>query len=451
MRDHTDDTVADYSGGPLESDGNSVTVARGEALRDDAEYASLTRRAATDDSRALVDDLLRMITEAETRKRQRVSRVDAFKQAVGGFLGDLLAATGEGWVYRSTGRSRLTDAVVSDRNFTAVRRGLLKLGLLKEVPGVQGFGRPATRFKATPLLERLAAQHGILPSEADRHFILPLPEHPLRLKGVSTWVWGHKIDGKEMEIDYGDAKVTALERTIIDLNDFLDGFDIRGGTHRGYIRQFECGDHERFDWNLGGRLYSQGQHNYQRLSGAERLMMTINGKPVCDIDVRASTFTIFQALGGHPLDFANNPDLDPYALPGLPRDVVKAFITATFGNGQFPARWSQDAAEGSTAYPISRVWDAVVGAYPLLAELRRDDAEPPIWARLMYLESEAVLRTMLALQAAGIPSLSVHDSLIVQRDHEQIARVTLSELYKATTAATPHIVTRGYHNNAELL
>jgi hypothetical protein len=458
MRDHTGDTVADNSGGPLESDGNNVAVARGAALRDDADYASLARRAATDNSRALVDDVLRMITEAETRKRQRVSRADAFKQAVEGFLGDLLAATGERWVCRAAGRSSFTGSGVTYPNFKAVREGLKKLDLLDEVLGEQGFGKPATRFSATPLLEELAIQHGVLPSEADRHFILSLPEHPLRLKSTSTWVWRRKIDGKEMEIDYGNAKVAALERIIIDLNDFLEGFDIRGGTHQGYIRQFECGDHERFDWNLGGRLYSQGQHNYQRLSGAERLMMTINGKPVCDIDVRASTFTIFQALGGHPLDFANNPDLDPYALPGLPRDVVKTFITATFGSGQLPARWPPDVAweyemktgnRLSKAHPISRVRDAVAGAYPLLAQLRRDDAMPPIWARLMYLESEAVLRTMVALQAEGIPGLSVHDSLIVQQDHEQMARVTLSDLYNATTGATPCIVTH-CHNNTEL-
>ena len=42
-----------------------------EALRD-AEYASFTSRAVTDNSRALVDEVLRLITEAEMRKRRRV-------------------------------------------------------------------------------------------------------------------------------------------------------------------------------------------------------------------------------------------------------------------------------------------------------------------------------------------------------------------------------------------
>jgi hypothetical protein len=234
-----------------------------------------------------------------------------------------------------------------------------------------------------------------------------------------------------------------LERTIIDLNQFIDRFDIRGGTHHGYHRQFECANHSKFDWNLGGRLYSQG--NYQQIGHAKRLRMTIAGKPLCEVDVRASNLTIFHAVGGQPLDLTN--DRDPYTLPELgttprDRDVVKAFITATFGQGQFPTRWPKDAEEDSKRYPIRVVRGAVERAYPLLAKLQRDDAQPPIWATLQYLESEAVLGAMLALQAAGIPSFSVHDSLIVPRDNAQMASDTLAELYKTTTGATPRIVAR---------
>jgi hypothetical protein len=50
---------------------------------------------------------------------------------------------------------------------------------------------------------------------------------------------------------------------------------------------------------------------------------------------------------------------------------------------------------------------------------------------------------MLALQERDIPSLSVHDSLIVQRDDGKTAKETLSELYKAATGATAHIVAKG--------
>src|SRR5262249_28888085 len=144
-----------------------------------------------------------------------------------------------------------------------------------------------------------------------------------------------------------------------------------------------------FDWDLGGRLYSQGKQNYQRLSGADRLKIIINGQSVCEVDVKASALTIFQALGGHPLDFSDN--LDPYALAGLPREVVKGFITATFGSGMSPTNCSQPVAEERKKSPTRGGRTIVAGASPPLADLRGDTAQPPLWARLMYLESEAVL------------------------------------------------------------
>ncbi len=458
--------------------------ARGEALRK-AAYAPLTRRAVTDNGRELVEEVLRLITAVEVRDRQRVSKVDVFKQAIAAFLGDLLAATGPeghaGWVQRPVSPRYFPDGGVSHCNFTAVREGLKKLGLLDEAPPVQRwlFGivteRWCPRFRATPSLKLLAAQHGIQPTEASKHFIhirsvRGLPTHLLRLKSASTrGRGGRPIAGKLMKIDYTDPEVQGLAQVIRELNIFLDQFVITGGIHHGYVRQFECGDHEEFAWDLGGRLYSLGSDSYQQISKADRLKMTIDGNPLCELDIRSSTFTIFQALGGEPLDFVNDPDLDPYALPGFPREVVKALITATFGQGRLPARWPQKASrdyragllvegEGLTGkglgkrYPIARVRDAVAGAYPLLAKLQQDSAEPPIWAQLQYWESEVVLRTMLDLQAGGIPSLSIHDSLLVPLDAAQLTSDIMKKQFHSVIGAIPHIVPHlGNSNNAEQL
>jgi hypothetical protein len=66
--------------------------AHAQALRD-ADYASLTRRAATDSSDALVDEVLRLIATVEARERQRGAKATAaFRQAVERFVGDLLVA-----------------------------------------------------------------------------------------------------------------------------------------------------------------------------------------------------------------------------------------------------------------------------------------------------------------------------------------------------------------------
>jgi hypothetical protein len=450
--------------------------AHARALRE-ADYAPLTRRAVTANSRALIDDIYQQIVDHEvqqgTRKRKRVGKAPAFVRALEGFVGDLLDAfkceRAAGWVRRSVTPRSFTNTAVSFRDFDALREALVALGLVEEKRGVQhwaeGFTGPFplkrfdTRFRATAQLQELATAHGIALRDVGKHFIASLPAHPLVLKGGSCRApEGYKIPGHAMKFARTGG-LQAMEQTVIDLNSFLDQFTIRDGTHRGYIRVFNCGDHDKFNWDLGGRLYSQGDDSYQQMSSAERLRMTIDGKPVCELDIKASYLTIFHARQRQPLDFDSKPD--PYqvrVLSGTPRSVVKAFITATFGIGQFPAKWSRKAASDykaetgkslSKLHPISQVRDAVTRAYPLLAELRQSDAEPPLWARVMYLESQALFRTMLALMDDGIPSLAVHDSLIVQCDREEEARDTLSKLYEAATGAKPRITTKSFKDLSE--
>jgi hypothetical protein len=447
---------------------DSVKGDRAEALRN-ADYASLTRGAATKNSRALVNEVVDLIATVEARKRQRGAKAKgALRRAVAAFLGDLLAALAKaehnehaGWVHRSVSPNAFTGGAVPSRTFAAVRAGLVALGLVEEAPAVtqfrEAFGkrfvqrRYDTRWRATARLAELATARGVSLLDIRTHFVPELPKHPLVLKDTSTWLGGYKITGKRIKIDYTDETVKAVEQEIIDLNTFIAQCDIRGGAHHGYIREFNCGDHPSFAWNLGGRLYSVGAGSYQQMKPAERLKMIIDGQPVCELDIRASALTIFHGQAGRPLDFVSNPD--PYAvgeLSATPRELVKVFINATFGNGRLAARWPQNVSREyrektgqrlSKQYPISQVRDAVREAYPLLAELRQDDAEPPIWAKLMYLESEAVLRTMLDLADINIPSLSVQDSIIVQRDHEHRARDILSDRYKEVTGVSPCVIT----------
>jgi hypothetical protein len=428
-----------------------------------AEFAALTSRAVTDNARALVDKVHELVIAAGARKRQRGARKAlAFKRAVGGFIGDLMRAAGREvpWVFRSVSQRHFTGDVVSHRHFEALRSALKSLKFIEEAKAVQfwspfGVGRGwAKRFRATPRLIEMAGECGVPVTEVRDHFIKELPKNPLLQRGGSTREPGRrKMPGKPMKIDYTPT-VQAMEQTIVDLNTFLDHFTIGGGAHRGYVRVFNVGDHPAFAWNLGGRLYSQGQDSYQSLSSDERLKMTIDGEPVCELDIRASYLTIFQARHGRPLDFAAHAD--PYVLPDLgekAREAVKTFIAATFGRGEFPTLWSREMADRHRErtggelrkhHPLSIIRAAVGEAYPLLAALRSSEERPPIWAELMFLESEALLRTMLALKGEGVPSLSVHDSLIVQKSRERLASSLLENNYTAITSAAPHITKKAH-------
>jgi hypothetical protein len=428
-----------------------------------ADYATLTSRAVTDHARALVEKVHELIIATEARKRKRGNKAADFKRAVAGFLGDLLqAAARTTVVYRSASPKNFTASdAVSHRDFTAMRSALRSLRLIEEFKAVQdrfefGPGQVAwrgraIRFKATSKLIELAASCGVSLAEACEHFVQELPRKPLVLRGHSRREPGRKkMPGKLMKIDRTQLDVQTLEQAIIDINMFLQKFLIRGGTHRGYIRVFNVGNHPSFAWNMGGRLYSQGQDSNQSLSSDKRLQMSINDEPVCELDIRASYLTIFHAQRGQPLDQSS----DPYGLLGPgeeARNVVKGFVAATFGSSAFPGRWStaltrdfleQTGRKLGRVYPLHMVREAVARAYPFLAGLKSDEVWPPLWAELMFIESDAILKTMVALKERGIPSLSVHDSLIVPEREETTARELLSSFYEATTTTKPVIRSR---------
>jgi hypothetical protein len=184
----------------------------------------------------------------------------------------------------------------------------------------------------------------------------------------------------------------------------------------------------------------------------ERLKLTIEGKPVCEIDIRASYLTIFHALHGDQLSPVN----DPYILPGLgeeARGIVKSWFLATFGHDHHLNRWPKKMVEDyreetakalGKAYPIKKIRERVIEAYPILARWGETlDARKLGWAELMYREATAIQAAMFRLKDHGIASFTVHDSLIVPRSAVSLAVDCLAEEYHRV-AGTEHIALIGH-------
>jgi hypothetical protein len=177
-------------------------------------------------------------------------------------------------------------------------------------------------------------------------------------------------------------------------------------------------------WDRGGRLYAAPTNfSYQSLSPEERLQIRLNGEEVAEIDIKASHLTLAYKLLGKSLagDLYERNEDDPYAIDGLPRPVVKLFVTAMFGAGRMPERWPQGARERLSKstkgrkpldlrrYKVSEVKEAVLRRHPVVSDLSEIE-----WGRLQFIESEAVIRAALRLKREfSVPSLPVHDSLIV--------------------------------------
>lgn len=436
---------------------------------DDARYAALLSRAHSDQATALVDTVADLVAGHElaagTRTNKRHKKRVALRATVERLLADLIQAQlsekANGYIYRSMRPAAFSQGGVSYRVFKSVVDALAELKLLEVNKGFQTWGNPfgkrvpmiqkATRSRASQALLDLCDRHGVHVADFHQHFLIPLPDDPLILHASSRRTeYGTKIPGKPMSFEQ-TPHTDRLEEELKRLNQFLDGFELSGGIHRGYIRVFNNGDYPNFNWNMGGRLYSYGEANYQQMESADRLKMTIKGEAVCEIDIRASYLTIFHALHGQTLD----PDSDPYDVPGLgpeARDVVKMWVTASFGNNAPIARWPRELVAKyrertgrslGKRYSASKVGEKVMQRLPLLARLSDPTrSEEYGWARLMFVESQAIFATMIELMEEEMPSLAVHDSVIVPLWGRQKAIKVLTKHYKAVAKVTPVLKTK---------
>ena len=126
------------------------------------------------------------------------------------------------------------------------------------------------------------------------------------------------------------------------------------------------------------------------------------------------------------------------------------WITASFGNNAPITKWPKELVAkyrertGKTLgkrYPASEVGEKVVQAFPLLRRLGEVvDGRERGWAELMFIESQAVLSTMIALMERQVPCLAVHDSLIVPVSSWHDATIILAHLYWRFVKAWPVLV-----------
>ena len=421
-----------------------------------AAMAMLDRTPATPEAEDLIGHLAELLLahEAKAKPRGRARTAIAAKnhrRAVAAFVADLLCAPPGRFIYRSTQANSFTGSAVAYRQFLAVLDGMKDLGWVEHVPGFRAvqsidWGEgvvsdlnkgKAARFRAPPQLLTLAAEYGVRPAEARDHFYQPLPEKVIVLKAGSRRSGRSKV-GRVMPVPEC-AEAEACAEVVRRINAFLAEVRIEGGRHESLFRQFELGDQPGFAWNKGGRLYSAGKGNYQTAKEEERLKMTLNGEPVAEIDVRASYLTVLHGITGRPMPEGD----DPYTISGFDRDAVKVWVTATLGNGRPIRRWPSKANQEfqknkgrplSSVHRAPAVEFAVTAKFPVIRDL---EALGVSWADLMFVESEAIIGTMVALMETGVPSLPVHDSLLTPRSAVPMAIELLKANYRSVTGMEP--------------
>jgi hypothetical protein len=187
-------------------------------------------------------------------------------------------------------------------------------------------------------------------------------------------------------------------------------------------------------------------------------MIYINGEDCAEVDLAGSHISIVSAYLGQPLD----PSTDPYAVPDIPRDLVKQFIVAAIGAGKAPKgkRWPRmvlttaaDRGIDLACHTPDEVAKPVLKKHPVLEDLAGHfgflggrygvAAERVIPLFIMGMEARVVTSAMLALKDGGIVALPVHDSLIVQAKAASIARAALTTAFKDLLGTEPRLSVKG--------
>lgn len=185
--------------------------------------------------------------------------------------------------------------------------------------------------------------------------------------------------------------------------------------------------------NKGGRMYGPWQQHGEE----ERLLMTIDGEQVCEIDLKASYLNLSSIIYGNERIRTADPyqiirfvqsEPDPEQRKKL-RALAKKLISAIVG------REGATDIQSRTRFPDGeKYFDKITGKKKTISVRKefnlpenakaktyyRDIVEAfPIlnkaegkWADLMFTESQIVLGAVHKLALEGVPAFPVHDSLI---------------------------------------
>ncbi|MES3101296.1 hypothetical protein [Sphingomonas faeni] len=393
--------------------------------------------------------------------QQRPSTILKHRQVLAGLVGDLLRI-----------RIRTGDAIgkhgVADRDFVTLpfsrdvflrtRDALIGRGLLQFLGGHRWLshsiapgtvtGSVQACFQLTAELLVLAEEAGVLGRDLEdwgAHWTRPRSETAPKddtsslviLRAEKTLGAGNaKSTGRPLPINLTDPRVDAIAQELREHNAFVAEAGVDGVAYAGLARVFNNGDLDGFAWRWGGRMVSLPGGGYEGERKADRFtVMRLGGERVGEVDLKASYLTILYGLRGLPLDASVN---DPYDVEGVDRELVKKWITQALGRGDADAkRWSDEARRHYSSqfpgrnitvdHPITEARDAILGVHPVLGDLK---CGPDVSVHsLAFHESEIMLAAMRRLRQDGVPSLPVHDCLIVPLQQRRFAQVQLAEAF----------------------
>lgn len=232
-------------------------------------------------------------------------------------------------------------------------------------------------------------------------------------------------------VDYIDTAETRLYREQMDvinasLRKSKISFVDDGGppvltTHRDLVRHFKALDPREQRFDLNGRLFGGW---WQELPSGRRTAIRINGERVADLDFASAFLRLAYCEVG-----AKAPEGDLYSrIPGVNvdryRDGLKQIISAMLFRESPLVRIPSELKDSLPRHLTgASIREAVFAAYPELSGLFERGAG----LRLMFRESQILVRALLKLAEMDTCGLGMHDGIMAPRSKTELAKAAMTE------------------------
>lgn len=174
----------------------------------------------------------------------------------------------------------------------------------------------------------------------------------------------------------------------------------------------------------GGRLYG----NWQTLKEKDRLDLLIDGEEVVEIDVTACFLFIASAKQGQNIAAIDPYSLIPWVEDKNTRALAKRLINTILFKATRLTRFSKGLREEFQVPRSHSISDYTTGIFSTFPFLETDDA---IGFSAMFEESETILSAIETLRQRDVAAFPVHDCIIVNKHHTELAAAVLIASFKS--------------------
>ncbi len=172
----------------------------------------------------------------------------------------------------------------------------------------------------------------------------------------------------------------------------------------------------------GGRLYVPIQNLPDRKVKV-RINTLINGNPVCEVDLSASHLRIAAALNA--IQLPEDPYIEIAVRADVTRDQVKFLLTRAFGAKDRRLDLKENGIFIISTPQRTKIEEVTKELYPEVF----DALYKGMGSAYQSLEGAVLMKAMSSLIDLGIPSLPIHDAIMVQQEHVDQAKTALENAW----------------------